>query len=477
MSLTNDGPSLLAIGIDSLETTYVHRLMNEGRMPNLARLAAEGRWASIGSVAHIGSGAVWPTFVSGKPPIEHGIANEWLWDPDTMSVRRADGAPLVPFWTELSSKGRRVGVLDVPFAPLIGMTEGFEVSEWGPHDVIAGRTESGPAEVTETVARSRPHPFSLHRVLSENNVTPELLQTFAEGAVEGIARRGELATRLIEQTYPDLAIIVFPEIHHMGHVMWHEVESGTPQLSEPPAWKVNITPSLADMLAAIDDQIHRLSQLVTDGGSVVIFSLHGMKAARGVPDALPPLLDGVGLAQPATWRSRTAREKVGDLFARAKRYSPRWLKDLYHRRADQMLQIRLARSTMLKQHDWKRTRVLAMPTDQHGLGRVNLRGRESDGIVPMDDFRSAIDEIEGHLHALSNARDEPLVQRVVRPVEDAAKAARTLPDFIVHWTLAAHEESVTTKPHDIEIFRVAEHRTGQHTGNAFCVGVGPVVDA
>ena len=70
-----------------------------------------------------------------------------------------------------------------------------------------------------------------------------------------------------------------------------------------------------------------------------------------------------------------------------------------------------------------------------------------------------------------------LVEEVVRPAKEPTDAARTLPDVIVHWKPALHEESITTRPLGIEIGHVAVHRTGQHTGNAFCVASGPAAEA
>jgi predicted AlkP superfamily phosphohydrolase/phosphomutase len=141
-----------------------------------------------------------------------------------------------------------------------------------------------------------------------------------------------------------------------------------------------------------------------------------------------------------------------------------------------MMQIQLARSTVLEQHDWKRTRALALPTDQYGFGRINLAGRERDGVVAHEKYADELDEIESGLRDLTNERGEPLVERIVRPIDDPRAAARTLPDMLVHWSLGIHEVEVTTRPVDVDVHRVAAHRTGQHTGNAFCVAWGPAAD-
>lgn len=60
--------NVLAIGIDAAEGTFVRQLIEQGGMPALGGLLKEGRWLRVDSPAHIGSGAVWPTFMTGVEP-------------------------------------------------------------------------------------------------------------------------------------------------------------------------------------------------------------------------------------------------------------------------------------------------------------------------------------------------------------------------------------------------------------------------
>ena len=67
-----NGTRTLAIGIDAAEGSLVKRLMDEGALPALRSLPAggdaAGRWLTVRSPAHIGSGTVWPTFITGGDP-------------------------------------------------------------------------------------------------------------------------------------------------------------------------------------------------------------------------------------------------------------------------------------------------------------------------------------------------------------------------------------------------------------------------
>ncbi|HEY3024697.1 MAG TPA: alkaline phosphatase family protein [Pyrinomonadaceae bacterium] len=92
----HNGGRVLAIGLDAAEPALIRRLIAQDEMPALKSLLAEGRWLRVQSPAHIGSGTVWPAFMTGKEPSGHGVYGEWCWQPETMSLFRFDGRILKP---------------------------------------------------------------------------------------------------------------------------------------------------------------------------------------------------------------------------------------------------------------------------------------------------------------------------------------------------------------------------------------------
>ena len=160
----SERPRVLAVGVDAAGPEFVRRPIEAGELPALARLLDEGTWRRVGSPARVGSGTVWPTFFTGSEPSAHGVYSEWCWRPETMSLALYEASRLVPFWRELARAGVRVGVLDVPFAPPVKLSEGFEISEWGAHDTFDGETKAAPQEINGLVnGRFTPHPFSSER--------------------------------------------------------------------------------------------------------------------------------------------------------------------------------------------------------------------------------------------------------------------------------------------------------------------------
>lgn len=461
---------VLAIGIDAAEPQLIRTLVEAGDAPTLKRLVEEGTWAGVASPASIGSGTVWPTFFTGTPPASHGIHSDWCWRPEEMSLVRYDDRGLTPFWKRLSREGVRVGVLDVPFAPLVGLKEGFEISEWGAHDAFEGRMRFAPERLGEMLSGEvAPHPFSMngHRGAHE----PDALRQLSRDCLEGARLRGELALRLMRETQTDFSLIVFPEIHHASHKLWHtlgcEPEDSFYSRDEIEQGRL-IEPKLPDILREIDRQIGRLIEAAGDEALVLVFSLHGMKRARGLPAFLEMLLCAHDFSRISGWSNQSWKERGLSLFAACKRRTPARLKKLYHRRLPREMTNKLAQPTMIPAYDWKRTRAFSLPSDQHGWIRINLSGREAKGCVPLESYDRTCSEIEEMLLKLRMQDGRALVSDVTRTSESARAAlSQAIPDMVVHWADAAFNLPLSINGLTLEAHPAAAGQTGQHAPQGF----------
>src|SRR5438067_3642968 len=403
---SNNGRRVLAIALDAAEPTLVRRLIDQGEMPALKSLLARGRWLRVASPAYIGSGTVWPTFITGTSPRTHGIYGEWLWNADSMNLTRYAGDDLNPFWKNLADAGISVGVLDVPFMPVVGLRNGFEVAEWGPHDIIKGKTVVGPASVARIVNEHSPHPLKT-RVQIEGPHDYESLKALGKICVQGIRARGELARRLTKETAPQLAIVAFNEIHRSAHYLWHTIEPSHAIYSQNGFAKLEATqPTLSDIYREIDQQIGELIATFGDDTFVAVFSLHGMRPTDGTPAFLPELLCEMGFARLKSPSDRNWRDRPKALFGELKRTAPASLKKLYYKTLPPTGTDQLARPTMMPLYDWAHTRAFSLPTDQHGWIRLNLVGREASGVVALENYKETCDEIEERLWNLRSENGE-----------------------------------------------------------------------
>jgi predicted AlkP superfamily phosphohydrolase/phosphomutase len=353
----------------------------------------------------------------------------------------------------------------------LGISRGFEVCEWWAHDSTGAGLQAGPNGILSLVKQAPAHPLSANRFV---DTTPDNLSNLKEltaACVEGVRLRGRLAQRLIRETKPQLSVMVFPEIHHAGHQMWHTVEPDHQfyQGGELGSERA-LEPLLKEVYQAVDEQIACLIQLAGSEARVMVFALHGMRPAVGFPAFLGPLLCERGFSHVESWASQTWNRRGLSLLATTKRYMPDGLKKLYYKLMPTAATHKLARPTMLPQYDWKTTRAFSLPTDQYGWIRLNLEGREAQGIVALDHYEETCEELKALLLTLTTDGGAPLVRDIVRTASSAETAiGNPLPDLVVHWEDAAFAAPLRIKGSKVRAEPVGKKSTGQHASEGFCI--------
>jgi predicted AlkP superfamily phosphohydrolase/phosphomutase len=444
--------------MDAAESTLVRSLIERGELPTLGAVLEQGSWSRVTGPAAYSSGAVWPSFWSGRETCDTGLYGLWNWDPTTMGMKYSDPSGFPAFWEGLARDGQRVGVLDVPFAPFVGLTDGFEVAEWGPHDRVQGRVRVSPPELADVVAKEvPPHPFG--HALARPPAEPERVPDFLAQCLAGVRQRGELALRLMTRTKPDVTVVVFPESHHGGHFLWHTVQPDLPMFADlPPVAFPEQT--LMDVYREIDRQIGRLLEASGPDTTVLVFALHGMEPARGVPTLLEPLLDDLGLAVLAD-EAEGRRSAVSSLKARI----PDPVRNLYRLAIPLSKRSQWGKAAVLPSYDWSRTRAFALPIEHEGQIRINLAGRETHGIVQPEEYADTCEQIEKALLALSTVDGRPVTKRVVRGPRGSHPGG--VPDVIVHWDPAVFESPVDFRGGESVCMR--REQSGQHALDGFLI--------
>ncbi|HET6647848.1 MAG TPA: hypothetical protein VFH01_11025, partial [Pyrinomonadaceae bacterium] len=264
----------------------------------------------------------------------------------------------------------------------------------------------------------------------------------------------------------------FTEIHHTAHYLWNTVEPTDPLYDNERFMNLQlIEPSLRDIFREVDRQIGFLVDTFGAEATVMVFSLHGMRPCNGVPTCLmAPLLCEKGFSRLADWSSRTWTERGVALMAAVKRHSPTSIKKLYYKAMPTSTTQRLARPTMMPAYDWTQTRAFALPSDQHGWIRINLKGREAQGIVSPEEYAELCLDLENLMRSLKRDDGKPLARSVIRTAGQVTEALTSrIPDLVVHW-----EDEVFASPLRIQDFEVVTHPTGQkyvgqHSLDGFCI--------
>jgi predicted AlkP superfamily phosphohydrolase/phosphomutase len=118
----------LVLSIDSGCWEYLDPLINEGRMPNVARLIERGVRGVLESTMPPITPVAFSSFITGTNPGKHGVF-DW-------TVRGANGQAQsvnaavrrgAPFWRYLNRAGVRVGVFNIPLTYPVQPMDGFLV--------------------------------------------------------------------------------------------------------------------------------------------------------------------------------------------------------------------------------------------------------------------------------------------------------------------------------------------------------------
>lgn len=445
---------VLAIGIDAAEPTLVRKLVDEGKLPSLQGLLSRGIWGEVRSPADVGSGTVWPTFMTGKGPLEHGIYSILPWDSQAMCLVRLTTNHLTPFWEALSQEGYAVGILDVPFAPVVGLDRGIEISEWGAHDRMRGHMMVSPRDRHDWLARTAgEHPLGKRRVDVAGARDRKAQQRLATECRAGVRLRGALATRLLAELRLDMLLAVFSEVHHASHYLWHTLDPGDG--------------ALVDVYREVDRQIGQLIDAAGADATVLVFSLHGMRATRGIPVILDPLLRALGLASVTRWRARSWLERRQWAVSSFKQAVPNPLRRLYRKAASGVL--RPPQAKVRLPYDWSRTGAFPVPTDQHGWIRLNLEGREIHGIIDGEEYGEVCTRLEQALRGLLTEDGSRVVKDVLRPGGVAGGPPEHLPDLIVHWDDNALANPLRLAAPKISARATGTKFTGQHSPHGFFI--------
>ena len=83
-----NGAPVIMIGLDAAEYSLIQSWIEEGALPNLARLSRQGASGRLDSTAKWLVGSPWPSFYTSSLPSDHGLYHYLQWRPEMMKHDR-----------------------------------------------------------------------------------------------------------------------------------------------------------------------------------------------------------------------------------------------------------------------------------------------------------------------------------------------------------------------------------------------------
>ena len=302
------------------------------------------------------------------------------------------------------------------------------------------------------------------------------LLTLRERLLAATGQMRRIALELLARERWDLACLVFGTTHRAGHYLWDlsQIDAAALGLGE----RAQLEGALAEIYAAVDGAVGEICAGLDEDTLVLAFAVHGMGPNPGWADLLADMLADAGGARGAVAPRR------GLLFALKSLIPFHWVRPLL-RRLPPAATDRLVALWSARMLDWAATRQFPLPMDHAGYLRINLQGRERDGIVPQGAaYEALLGELAGLVRSLRDAASgRPLAAAVDRSWQELPDAAERdlLPDLLVTWAgpRAGEVREVVSDLVPGWRFPVPAHlpsgRAGNHLGHGWYIAAGPGV--
>ena len=143
------------------------------------------------------------------------------------------------------------------------------------------------------------------------------------------------------------------------------------------------------------------------------------------------------------------------------------------------VQERLLADQFRNSTNWQKTTAFAIPSLYTSFVRVNLQGREPQGIVQLgEEYKTVLDKLEDDLKQLIDpVTGKPAVERIVRTTNwFNCDPPDSLPDLFIEWQPARHFMQRIIHPKaELVQQKLGYHRDSYHSLNGFVAAMGPSI--
>jgi len=435
-----NGP-LVILAFDSGDASMIEQWADEGHLPTIKGLLDRGVQSRLTGPELVSENGIWVSLFSGLSRAQHGY---YYWRPLksgtyelALSNQRVDSA--VPFWGHLRHSGMRVAVVDVPETHCTVGVPGVQVANWAPHNGrFAGY--SVPASLFADLCSQFGSPLGVEERVG--STFDEDVQIY-EGLLKQIEQKAAICNHLLSRDHFDLVVLGFHESHIAGHQFWkYSDRSNAPVNSGG-----RLTHATQDVYQAIDRVFGDLLGQLPQDSTVVVVSNMGLQEDYPTLELTQAFCRQLGYHSMQqnldSWPTipRLARRMIPQTWQRA---ISGMLPDAFHGR---MLSREWFGGT-----DWSSTTVFPIPSYFQGFLRVNLRGREPQGVVdPGPDYLQLLERVEADLKSLTDPESgRPAVRYIARTVDHFnTKPHESLPDIFFDWAPAPYPKRRVEHPNTV----------------------------
>ena len=437
------GPTII-FAIDSAETRLLSRYAEDGQLPFLGQFIKN--WRLVEGPQHFCEMGAWTTFWSGIPAVEHGYHCIRRLNPGRYEVELCN-RPLhecPPFWATMPGS---VSIWDAQEYDPIPSLAGEQLCNW--RTSFAERCPPTPASHPETLLSDVVSRFGepTRPVAIDLKGTSRSKEKYYRLSKERIATCGQMFREAIRNGDRDLYIFGCAELHSAGHLCWTYEEEGEHRMLE--------------LYQDLDRELESVYRSAPADTQCLAVSAYGLYANYPLSDVAEKILRGLGYQQSPTGGGRQmksllplgVRRKIGEFLP-------------------MQTQERMINENLRNNTDWSKSVAFGMPTLYTGYIRINLRGREPQGIVePGEEYDRVVAQIAEDFARL----ESPVPAHIRRVAELSGEVPQHLPDIMISWE--EREEPWDTIKHPRYEAPTDSHRFHRSTYHSYRGFIGAMDDA
>jgi len=222
-----------------------------------------------------------------------------------------------------------------------------------------------------------------------------------------------------------------------------------------------------------DRELGRLLDAAGPEVNVLVFSTIGLRPNEAATQLLDHAMIALGYHVPSRSSEGTsARRRMVEVGTRI---TPRFLRHRLRAMLPGGSYESLADSSWGESIDWARSRAPSEAEPGSAWIRLNLAGREPEGIVSAEERERLVDEIREDLTQLvDDATGKPAIDEVLRVSEIVGgENVGDLPDLLVRWAPGLRIRAVRHPRVGRITDHGAHHARTEHTGAGFLAAAGP----
>jgi predicted AlkP superfamily phosphohydrolase/phosphomutase len=452
-------------GLDGITFDLLQPWLDEGLMPNLAKLMESGTIARMDSTIPPVSASAWASFATGTNPGKHGLIDFTYPAPDGYEIKVSNSSTRTapPLWDIVGQAGGQVGIVSLPMTYPPEPVNGFLYCSFlaPSDDSVHTYPESLKDEVQKAVGD-----FPLHMSEKGRGLHPK---QFVEAVKRMEVQRTRAVCHLMQSKPWDLFIYVVETTDNLQHEVYHLLDETHPRYD--PQMAADTLPAIRDYYQTVDRLLGEMLQHVPEDALIIVMSDHGfgpfhkffhinnwlarrgyLKFRRSPLSLLKRLAFTLG-ATPINALKWVIRLGLGEMRKNVKRGRGRgMLKRLFLSLADV---------------DWRRTKAFSV--GNFGQVYLNTTPQRKQGIVTDDEYDALRDEIAAQALRLRDPQDgHQIVQQAYRREElFHGPSVERLPDLVLYTDRARY---VSFGHADFGSNKIVEPSTGQ-TGHHHLTGV------